>query len=180
MTQLPDWAATFDDSGRIAQAEQEANAVGTKDFYEDVGSTTAAVSYEFDFAEALISGEALGTRSTPDLLVVSISPTDILGHRVGPDSPEQHAMVDAVDANLDAFFTWLDKNIPGGLGNVWIALTADHGVAPLPLTASALGLNAARINMKKLTDDVSYAINMRFSPGEKIPYLLPDPSLPYL
>ncbi|HET8638057.1 MAG TPA: alkaline phosphatase family protein [Acidobacteriaceae bacterium] len=180
MTQLPDWAATFDDSGRIAQAEQEANAVGTKDFFEDVGSTTAAVGYEFDFAEALITGETLGTRSTPDLLVVSISPTDILGHRVGPDSPEQHAMIDAVDANLDAFFTWLDKNIQGGLGNVWIALTADHGVAPLPSTAATLGLNAARIDMKKLTDDVNYAINMRFSPGEKIPYLLPNESLPYL
>jgi hypothetical protein len=180
MTQLPGWAETFDDSGRIAQAEQEANAVGTKDFFEDVGSTTAAIGYEFDFAEALITGESLGTRSTPDLLVVSISPTDILGHRVGPDSPEQHAMIDAVDANLDAFFTWLDKNIQGGLGNVWIALTADHGVAPLPSTAATLGLNAARIDMKKLTDDVNYAINMRFSPGEKIPYLLPNESLPYL
>ena len=180
MTQLPDWAESFDDSGRIMQAEQEANTVGTKDFFEDVGSTTAAVGYEFDFAEALITGESLGTRSTPDLLVVSISSTDILGHQVGPDSPEQRAMVDAVDANLDAFTTWLDKNIPGGLGNVWIALTADHGVAPLPSTAAALGLNAARIDMKKLTDDVNYAINMKFSPGEKIPYLLADQSLPYL
>lgn len=180
MTQLPDWAESFDDSGRIAQAEQEANAVGTKDFFDDVGSTTAAVGYEFDFAEALIAGESLGTRSTPDLLVVSLSPTDILGHRVGPDSPEQRAMVDAVDANLDAFVTWLDKNVPGGLGNVWIALTADHGVAPLPSTAAALGLNAARIDMKKLTDDVNYTINMKFSPGEKIQYVLADQSLPYL
>lgn len=180
MTQLPDWAETFDNSGRIMQAEQEANAVGTKDFYQAVGSTTAAVGYEFDFAKALITGESLGTRSTPDLLVVSISSTDILGHQVGPDSPEQRAMVDAIDANLDAFVTWLDKTIPGGLGNVWIALTADHGVAPLPSTAAKLGLNAARINLKKLADDVNYAINMKFSPGEKVPYLLPDQSLPYL
>src|SRR6185437_6064888 len=158
MTQLPDWAESFDDSGRILQAEQEANAVGTTNFYEAVGSTTAAVGYEFDFAKALITGESLGTRSTPDLLVVSISSTDILGHQVGPDSPEQRAMIDAVDANLDAFVTWLDKTIPGGLGNVWIALTADHGVAPLPSTAAKLGLNAAHINLKKLADDVNYAI----------------------
>jgi hypothetical protein len=43
-----------------------------------------------------------------------------------------------------------------------------------------LGLNAAGIDMKKLADDVNYAVNMKFSPGEKIEYLLPDQSLPYL
>lgn len=180
MTQLPDWAEAFDDSGRINQAEQEANAVGTKDFYHDVGSTTAGIGYEFDFAKALITGESLGTRSTPDLLVISISPTDILGHQVGPDSPEQRAMIDSLDANLDAFTTWLDKTIPGGLGNVWLALTADHGVAPVPSAAAKLGLNAAGINLRQLADDVDYAMNMKFSPGEKIKYLLPDQSLPYL
>ncbi|MGH7441156.1 MAG: alkaline phosphatase family protein, partial [bacterium] len=162
------------------QAEQEANAVGTKNFYYDVGSTTAGVSYEFDFAKALITGESLGTRATPDILVISISPTDILGHQVGPDSPEQRAMIDAVDANLDAFTTWLDKSISGGLGNVWLVLTADNGVAPLPSVAAHLGLNAAGINLKKLSNDVNYAMNMKFSPGEKIKYLLPDQSLPYL
>ena len=52
-------------------------------------------------------------------------------------------MVDAVDTDLDGFFTWLDKNVDGGLGNVWIALTADHGVAPVPAVAAKLGLNAA-------------------------------------
>ena len=180
MQQLPDWAQTFDDSGRIAQAEQEANTPGTKNFYGDVGPTPAAVSYELDFAKALITGESLGKHSAPDLLTLSISSTDMLGHRVGPDSPEQHAMVDAVDADLDDFFTWLDKNVEGGLGNVWIALTADHGIAPVPSVAAAFGLNAAGIDMKKLADDVNYAINMKFSPGEKIQYLLPDQALPYL
>lgn len=178
--QLPQWAQDFDDSDRIAQAEQEADSPGTKNFYRDVGPTPAAVSYELDFAKALITGESLGKRSSPDVLTLSISSTDILGHRVGPDSPEQRAMVDAVDSNLDDFFTWLDKNIDGGLGNVWIALTADHGIAPVPSVAAQLGLNAAGIDMKKLTDDVNYTINMKFSPGEKVQYLLPDQSLPYL
>jgi arylsulfatase A-like enzyme len=179
--QLPDWAESFDDSGRIAQAEQESGVmIKTNNFYNDVGPTPAAVSYELDFAKALITGESLGKHSTPDLLTISISSTDILGHRVGPDSPEQRAMIDAVDTDLDDFFTWLDKNIDGGLGNVWIALTADHGIAPVPSVAAALGLNAAGIDMKKLTDDMNYALNEKFSPGEKVPYLLPDQSLPYL
>jgi arylsulfatase A-like enzyme len=181
MPQLPDWAEAFDDSGRIAQAEQESGVmIKSNNFYNDVGPTPAAVSYELDFAKALITGESLGKHATPDLLTISISSTDILGHRVGPDSPEQRAMVDAVDTNLDDFFTWLDKNIDGGLGNVWVALTADHGIAPVPSVAASLGLNAAGIDMKKLSDDVNYALNEKFSPGEKVPYLLPDQALPYL
>jgi arylsulfatase A-like enzyme len=180
MPQLPDWANEFNTSGRIAQAEQEANVATPKNFYNDVGPTPSAVSYELDFAKALITGESLGKHATPDMLTLSISSTDLLGHRVGPDSPEQRAMVDAVDVDLDSFFSWLDKNIDGGLGNVWIALTADHGVAPVPSVAAKLGLNAAGIDMKKLSDDLNYAINMKFSPGEKIDYLLPHQSLPYL
>jgi arylsulfatase A-like enzyme len=138
------------------------------------------VSYELDFAEALITGESLGKHDTPDLLTLSISSTDLLGHRVGPDAPEQRAMVDAVDSDLGDFFDWLDKNVEGGLGNVWIALTADHGIAPVPSVAAQYGLNAAGINLKKLADDVNYTINEKFSPGEKVAYLLPDQSLPYL
>jgi arylsulfatase A-like enzyme len=180
MQQLPQWAQDFDDSDRITQAEQESGITPLKSFYNDVGPTSAAVSYELDFAKALITGESLGTRPTPDLLVISISSTDILGHRVGPDSPEQRALVDAVDANLDDFFTWLDKNIDGGLGNVWIALTADHGVAPVPSVAAQLGLNAAGIDMQKLSAEVNYSLNMKFSPGEKIQYLLPHQTLPYM
>ena len=85
MPQLPDWAQSFDDSPRIAQALQEANAPGdTKNFYGVVGATPAAVSYELDFAKALITGAELGKHPTTDILTLSISSTDILGHRVGP------------------------------------------------------------------------------------------------
>ena len=181
MPQLPGWAQTFNDGGRIAQAVQESGVlIKSNNFYNDVGPTPAAVSYEFDFAKALIAGESLGKHPSPDVLTLSISSTDLSGHRVGPDSPEQRAMVDAVDADLDDFFTWLDKNVEGGLGNVWIALTADHGIAPVPSVAAGYGLNAANIDLKKLSDDLNYALNEKFSPGEKVQYLLPDQSLPYL
>ena len=181
MQQLPDWAQAFDDGPRIAQAMTEAQAAANAtNFYSAVGGTPAAVSYELDFAKALITGASLGKHATTDMLTLSISSTDILGHRVGPDADEQRQMVDAVDVDLDDFFTWLDKNVEGGLGNVWIALTADHGVAPVPANAAKLGLNAASIDLKKLVDNLNYAINQKFSPGEKIAYLLPQQSFPYL
>jgi predicted AlkP superfamily pyrophosphatase or phosphodiesterase len=180
MQQLPDWAAAFNSSDAIAQAEQDANAAGTKNFYEDVGKTPAANAYEFSFAEALIQGEQLGQGKVTDLLTISLSANDIMGHAVGPDSPDEQQMVDALDTQLDSFFTWLDTNIPGGLGNVWIALTADHGVAPIPATAAQYGLNAAVIDLGKLTGALNDAINLKFSPGEKVPYILPRQELPYL
>jgi predicted AlkP superfamily pyrophosphatase or phosphodiesterase len=180
-SQLPDWATAFNTGGAIAQAEQDANAPpNTKEFYKLVGRTPAANSYELDFAEALIQGEQLGQHDVTDLVTISLSANDIMGHAKGPDSSDEQQMVDALDTQFDTFFTWLDKNIPGGLGNVWIALTADHGIAPIPSTAAQYGLNAATLDLNKLTAALDYAINMKFSPGEKLQYILPHQELPYI
>jgi arylsulfatase A-like enzyme len=180
MDALPDWATTFNSGDRITQAEQEAGTPGTRPFYEAVGSTPAANAYELDFARALITGEQLGNHPVTDLLVVSLSANDIVGHQWGPDSPQSRQMVDSLDQQLDSFFTWLDKNIPGGLASTWITLSADHGVAPVPAQALALGMPAATIDMAKFTANVNDAMNAKFSPGEKIEYLLPQQELPYL
>ena len=51
-----------------------------------------------------------------------------MGHRYGPDSDQERQMVMGLDRDLDSFFGWLDKSV--GLKNVWLALSADHGVAP--------------------------------------------------
>lgn len=180
MAQLPDWAQAFNAGGRPAEAVQAANADPNASFYELVGRTPAANSYELDFAKALVKGEKLGKNSVTDLLSISLSATDILGHQMGPDSSYEKTMVDQLDTDLDGFFSWLDKNVDGGLANVWIAFSADHGVAPIPSDAANLGMNAASISMTKLTDYVNTAMNAKFSPGENIPYLLPIQELPYL
>src|ERR1700689_635022 len=180
MDALPDWATTFDSGDRIAQAEQEAGTPGTRPFYEAVGSTPAANSYELDFARALITGEQLGNHPGTDLLVGSLSANDIVGHQWGPDSPQSRQMVDSLDQQLDSFFTWLDKNIPGGLASTWITLSADHGVAPVPAEALALGMPPPTIDMAKFTANLNDAMNAKFSPGEKLEYLLPQQELPYL
>jgi arylsulfatase A-like enzyme len=180
MNELPKWAAAFNGSDRAAQALQEAGITKPGEFYEQVGRTPAANSYELDFAKALITNEDLGKHPTTDLLTISLSAPDLAGHNFGPDSPEEHAMVDALDGQLDGFFTWLDKTIDGGLGNVWIALSADHGIAPVPAEAATLGMPAATIDMTKLSENLNEAMNAKFSPGEKVVYILPKQSLPYL
>jgi hypothetical protein len=180
MDSLPDWVTAFNSGNRAAQAAQEAGAPGTKTFFETVGPTPAANAYELDFARALITNEQLGSHPVTDMLVVSLSASDLLGHHYGPDSPLERQMVDSLDVQLDGFFTWLDKNIPGGLANIWVALSADHGVAPVPAEAVALGLPAAGIDLGKFLANLNEAMNAKFSPGEKVEYLLPHEELPYL
>jgi len=180
MPSLPDWATAFNQGDSAAQARTTASVATDAPFYAKVGPTDAAIQYELQFAEALITGENLGTGNVTDVLTISISSTDILGHRVGPDSPEQRQLVDQLDGNLDGFFRWLDHNVPGGLHSIWIALSADHGVAPIPANAQQLGVPAATLNLKALVAALNKSMNDRFSPGEQLAYLLPHQELPYI
>ena len=175
---LPAWAQAFNDSDRAARALAEAKAEPGK-FYDQVGLTPASVSYLLDFAKALITGEQMGKHDVTDVLTISISSTDILGHKVGPDAPEQRAMLDAIDVDLNNFFTWLDKNVDGGMSNVWVSLTGDHGVAPTVAVASESGMPAASFNFPKLLAALETALNDRFSPGKSTKYLLGG-ELPYI
>jgi arylsulfatase A-like enzyme len=176
--QLPAWAQAFNASGRADQALREAGATPGH-FYEEVGKSPASVSYLLDFAKALVAGEQLGRHDVTDVLTISISSTDILGHIVGPDAPEQRAMIDAADVDLDSFFTWLDKHVDGGMANVWVSLTGDHGIAPVPSVAAKLGMPAATFDMKKTDAELNARLNQRFSSGQNINYLLGG-ELPYL
>jgi arylsulfatase A-like enzyme len=178
MEHLPEWASAFNKSGRIAQAEREANAVGTKQFFEVVGRTPAANSYELDFAKALITSEKLGQNGVTDLLTISLSANDIQGHQFGPDSNSQQQMILSLDRDFDSFFSWLDQTI--GLKNVWLALTADHGIAPIPAEAAKLGIGSGVVNTSALYAYLNNALNQRYSPDAKLDYLMPGPDLPYI
>jgi len=180
MQHLPEWAKAFNASGRVHQAEREANVdTATTEFFELVGRTPAANSYELDFTRALIEGEKLGQHGVTDLVVVSLSANDIQGHQFGPDSEFEEQMIVSLDHDLDHFFTWLDGSI--GLKNVWLALTADHGIPPIPGDAAKLGVHGAAVNMDKVYERLNAELNQRFSgAGEKQTWLMPGPDLPYI
>jgi hypothetical protein len=173
---LPAFVEAFNKSGRTEKAIAEAKARPGK-FYDDVGATPASSEYLLEFAQALITAEKLGRHETTDVLTISISSTDILGHKVGPDAPEQRAMIDAIDVQLNAFFNWVDKNVDGGMGNVWVSLTGDHGVGPTIGGATAAHFPAASFSLKEALDALDVALNARFSPGQKLKYMLSS-SLP--
>lgn len=177
MPHLPAWAAAFNSSDRLAEAAKEAGVEFKGNFGTSIELTSSANHYELDFAQALITGEKLGQDPVTDLLTVSLSAHDLAGHKYGPDSESEHQMVLGLDRDLDRFFAWLDKQV--GLGNVWIALTADHGVAPVPATAAALGIHAATVDAKALTQNLDEALSAKF-PSAKGSFLLAGADFPYL
>jgi arylsulfatase A-like enzyme len=72
----------------------------------------------------------LGRGPQTDILAVSLSATDYVGHRYGPDSREQHDNVLRLDRALGAFIDSLYKVRDSS--SIVFALTADHGVTSLP------------------------------------------------
>ncbi len=147
-------------------------------FFEVIGSTTFANEYEFEFAKQLMLYENVGRGPATDLLSISLSANDILGHQVGPDSPEMHQMALDLDREIADFFNFLGHQI--GLANVWIALSADHGVSSLPDAAKKLRIPAANLSGAKLQEQINSILTAKFSPKHPASYVKFDYPLAWL
>src|ERR1700688_2166244 len=182
---LPEWVGKFNGSHRADKylnrewKDSDGNVLGStaprngKDgtpagFYEVVGSTPFANDYELEFAKELVLYEKLGAGSATDLLVIGLSANDILGHEVGPDSPQMRSMALELDRQLAEFFGFLGHQI--GMANVWMALSADHGIAPLPEFAKTLRLPAANLDAKALREQINSLLSKKYS--KKADYLV--------
>jgi len=182
---LPEWVRNFNGSHRAQKfwnrewKDSDGNTLGStapragKDgtpagFYEVIGSTPFANDYQLQFAKELVLYEKLGAGPATDLLVISLSANDILGHQVGPDSPQMRSMALELDRQLAEFFGFLGHQV--GMANVWMALSADHGIAPLPEFAKTLRLPAANLDTKALREQINSLLSKKYA--KKADYLL--------
>jgi len=94
------------------------------------------------FARALISAEQLGADDNPDLLMISCSSADYIGHAYGPFSHEVEDYYLRLDGWLGELLTDLDEHV--GKDSYVLALTSDHGAMPLPEEARLRGHSSAR------------------------------------
>jgi predicted AlkP superfamily pyrophosphatase or phosphodiesterase len=147
-------------------------------FYDVVGPTPFADEYELEFAKELIVYENVGRGPATDLLSISLSSNDILGHQVGPDSPEMQQMALDLDRELAGFFNFLGHQI--GLADVWIALSADHGVSSLPDAVKKLHIPAGNLDSAKIEAEINTAITAKFSAGHPAAYVKLDYPLVWL
>ncbi|MCA8964449.1 MAG: alkaline phosphatase family protein [Planctomycetes bacterium] len=117
--------------------EQPSSAYYTELYASPVGNELVRLC-----AEAGVRGMQLGEDAVPDLLCVSFSSTDLMGHYFGPDSVEARDGLLRLDRTLGRFLQFLDGAV--GAGRYALFLTADHGVGPTPEWARANGVDAGR------------------------------------
>lgn len=98
--------------------------------YGAIGTTPYGNTFTVEMAKAAIENEQLGADATTDILAVSFSSTDYVGHSFGPNSIEAEDTYLRLDKDLGEFFNYLDKKI--GKGQYLVFLSADHGVTQVP------------------------------------------------
>jgi predicted AlkP superfamily pyrophosphatase or phosphodiesterase len=114
-------------------------------------------------AEAALEGEQLGTRGATDILAVSFSCVDAVGHSKGPHSPEIRDMTARADLALGRLLDAIDRRV--GLARTVVVLTADHGVAPLPEQMAKWKMPGGRFPRPDLEKAVGTALEKAFGPG---------------
>ncbi|MEA2172411.1 MAG: hypothetical protein QOD00_3 [Blastocatellia bacterium] len=144
------------------------------DFYEALDYSPFSNDLLVDFAKEAIANEHLGEDEETDVLSVSFSANDYVGHRFGPYSQEAMDMTLRVDRQIAALLDFINTRI--GLGNAVVAFTADHGVAPIPEHANALGLPGGRVQSADLLRAIHLAMTARYNPKNA----QPDPTADYI
>lgn len=112
MDKLPEWVNRFNKTVRVKP--------GT-----DIKCSPEGVTKTFQMAKALLDNEQLGQDDVTDMLAISISSTDIIGHAFGTRGAENKAAYMRTDAELADFLAYLDQKV--GKGNYLFFLSADHG-----------------------------------------------------
>ncbi len=120
-----------------------------------------------DMALAGVTAMDLGKGPTTDVLAVSLSTTDAIGHRYGPDSRELHDQVLRVDRALgrliDSLYKLRDST------RIVFALSSDHGVSPYPERAfSGTDPDRGRVNPQPVIDRMRSALAARGVEGDAL------------
>ncbi len=113
------------------------------------------------FAKQAVENENLGADDDTDVLAVSFSANDYVGHRFGPYSHEAMDVTLRVDRQIGELLDFINRRV--GLDNTVVAFTADHGVAPIPEHAAALNLPGGRIKAADVLAAMRAGIRARYN-----------------
>lgn len=146
---LPDWVWNWDDKLRIPPDQRQ-----------DLQAMPLLDAMTLQLAKYAVEKENLGNHAVPDLLAVSLSATDYIGHKKGPESLEMRNQLVSLDLELALFFDFLDKTV--GPGNYILALSSDHGVLPIPESEAGKAMHASRLSDEDFLGGLGAAFSRRF------------------
>lgn len=179
MAELPEWVKTFDSSrpsDKFAGANWFISGAPSKSrsLPATAGPALYAAIYYSPFGNELleaftekaIAAEKLGQHDATDLLCVSFSSNDVVGHTFGPNSVEVRDISIRADRLLEKLFAYLDQHI--GMQNVLVVFTSDHGVAPLPEDLAKWKMPGGRMKSADLFGPITAALEAKFGKGDWI------------
>ncbi|HET8548957.1 MAG TPA: alkaline phosphatase family protein [Bryobacteraceae bacterium] len=171
MKKLPDWVAQFNASdasekyaGTSWGSFRRLDAKPGKAYYDALDRTPYHNDLLVTFAEAALDNEKLGQRDVTDVLSVSFSANDRVGHELGPHSPQVRDISIQTDRAIGRLLAAVDKRI--GLASVMIIFTADHGVAPMPEFMRERRMPGGRTDAKNVRAAVQEALVHKYGPGD--------------
>ena len=134
----------------------------TSSYFEALETSPYSTEILLELARRAFLQESLGTRGVTDMLCIGISTTDIVGHAFGPNSHEVFDNMLRTDRMIAGFLAFLEQKI--GLDNCLIAVSADHGIAPIPeyKMKESPDVRTARISSKEITARATRALDHSF------------------
>ncbi len=115
--------------------------------------TPDGATHTFNFAKQAIASERLGRGKATDMLALSISSTDYIGHTFGPNSLEAEDAFIRLDRDIASFLSYLDSAV--GKGQYLLFLSADHGVAQVPAFNRAHNIPAGLANEAAMLSEIN-------------------------
>ena len=165
---LPDWVLAFNKNHALQLPLDPAARKAAVAHFRETGDANRLVA---DFALAMMENEKIGRGEATDFLFIGFSANDYAGHAHGPYSDEVRKITHETDVVIADLLRQLDTRI--GHGKYWLALSADHGVAPTlaeARDANLSRLDAKSIDMKAARTAVEDALNQRWGSAH---WLLP-------
>jgi arylsulfatase A-like enzyme len=131
--------------------------------YNVISTIPQGNTFTIDMAKAAIENENLGADAVTDMLAVSFSSPDYIGHGFGPNSMEQEDDFLRLDKDLGDFLTYLDGKI--GAGQYTVFLSADHGVAHVPGFMKENKLPAGNFVEAPILEELNKQLKAKFDFG---------------
>src|SRR5713101_3512140 len=125
-------------------------------FYEQWASSPYADTALKELAEKAVDALKLGNSNGTDFLAISYSSVDYVGHEFGPRSREIQDILVRLDKDLGSLFAHLDQKV--GRGNYVVALSADHGVVPIPEDMQSTGADAGLLHLPEVQERIEKAL----------------------
>jgi predicted AlkP superfamily pyrophosphatase or phosphodiesterase len=134
--------------------------------YDILKGTAYGNSLTADFAVEAIKSEALGTDDYTDILTVSFSSPDYVGHNFGVNSKEVQDTYLRLDLDLERLFKSLDELV--GKGEYTVFLTADHAAVNVPSYLQSVKIPAGYFNSREFSMKVNSFVTSTFGASDLI------------